>query len=815
MATSPIDLSAGLVPASAPPPSSGGGIDLSAGLVPVSAPPPSAGLTDNPNGEGTYQMKTPQGVQAVPYSKVSQAADAGNVREGGAMNFATPQEYARWLKDKAYDPNAKHDGYVPPEFEQAKGALKSAVEVPNTIAGWLDSLQNHITDAAGVSRQAQARPAFEKAENAVAPGITNPTHGFDQGVGATAETLLEWAYGEGEAKAAVKGMSVAEKMQKAAGVAKFLSEHPGVAKAAGIGVRAGANAAGATAQGMLHGQNAEDAAEGGLIAGGTGAALEGGLAGIGAARAAYAAKAEGATKTLEDYRDAMAQYRQQVADRLTATDKANADYHAQVAQQNADYAAAMRQYSQALTDHANETQKARDAWKAEIDAQKQAHQSATEAYNEQVAKGKADHQDALRSWMQQLDQQAAEHAANMDEYNRTLGDHKQTVSALQNEAATALKTARQTEAQQGIKNTAKDAAEDAIGRFNEALGNGSKHVADAQGMSAGVAHFGDASDALQEAAKPVYDAINEATQGKFSQLQKARAQAIRAQDFLGADKAEAKIDTMLRENPGVSGQEWRAAKSAWADSKDLDKIHAAVEGAFNGISEDMAAQPGTGSRELRGGPLQTRLGGLLRGSKALSEERISQLIGQDGLAGLYRAAHLTSTPELTKATQELTQRIAEELPPPAPPVKPEPIAKPVPGAPPVKPTMPAPPPEPVPGAKPVRPEKPEPVKRPKPLPRLVKPTPPAEAQPKPLSYGKLGEYTALYGAGQLAGHAMGIPGGGEKALLARYVWRKIVTDPKVGQMAQYAVDYGASPERAAKVIAAMISSANERQQPGK
>ncbi len=336
------------------------------------------------------------------------------------------------------------------------------------------------------------------------------------------------------------------------------------------------------------------------------------------------------------------------------------------------------------------------------------------------------------------------------------------------ERTAAMKAARQATAQQMVKDTAKGATRGVIDRMNEAmqpplaitgepLSEANFQPIDADAAAARTHSFGDAADEAAAAAKPVYDKLDAATGGEFTKLKNARSAAYRSGNAANYRQATNAIDDLLKKTPeGVTPAEFAGAKSAWKDERDLDRIHNAVEGAFNGITEEMAAQPGTSARELKGGQstgaLQSRIGTLLRGKNALGEERIRELLGPEGMAGLYRASHLTSTPELRKATQELADAVAKEFP------KPEPAAKP----------------------------------------------------------GVRGLVGHMTGSGLAAGaisHAAGTPYyetlAGVEA--ARYVLHQVVTNPAIGRMFEYAVDYGASPQNAAKTIAAMIQQQETQQ----
>jgi hypothetical protein len=253
-------------------------------------------ITDNPANEGTYRMKTPAGVQAVPYSSVERA------RAMPGTDFADFNEYSRYTKDHAYDPKPHEFNGISPlaDVQPAIGAAKSAVQVPNTLVGWLDSITDKAAQVAGVANpeSGDLRPKLEKAENAVAPGITNPTHGAGQAAGGFAETLAEWLYGEGEARAGYEALSQSEKLEKVAKAAKFIEAHPVLAAT----LRTSAMAAGSGGQAAAHGASAGDAAIAAGAGGAAGAAgeLVGGA--VKGARAAGAARtaAEAAPKVLAE-----------------------------------------------------------------------------------------------------------------------------------------------------------------------------------------------------------------------------------------------------------------------------------------------------------------------------------------------------------------------------------------------------------------------------------------------------------------------------------------------------------------------------------
>jgi len=610
--------------ASGPPP----GVTLAA---PVSAPA-TPDLAANPNGEGTYQMKGPTGTQmGVPYSKVGTAY-------AGGLNFADGYdgpEQRRFNRDAGADPRNTYQNGLPSRGgapmnseipgvdastagDYLKGAVKSAVQVPNTIAGWLDKVAS-----------THGQQAMEKAENTVAPGVTNAPSNFDQGAGGFAEQMAEWLYGQGEARTAYETLSQSQKMQKVAAAAKFIEQHPLLAAS----LRTAATGTAAATQAGAHGATGEEA----LAAGAGGAAA----AGAGELFAG-ASKAAAAAETAEE-----------------------------------------------------------------------AHAAAPAVLADRTA---------------------------------------------------AMQAERQAVAQGSVKDVVGKGVNDALDRFN-AAGAKVPGFVPVQTDAAKLGSFGEGAEQVKAAARPIYQKIDAAkTAGaNLADLQAQYDSAMQHFDYKAADTAEMAMDEALAKKPAdVHPDEMAAAKMAWRDSKVLDKLHAATEGAFNGIGEDMAAQEGTSDRLLKsgtkdGGTLQLRLGRVM--STPAKAKEVYRVIGQDGVANLYRAAHLVSTPELAKATTALAEQVAQEFPAPA-----------------------------------------------------------------SSNLHRVAGGAAGASAGAAVGHAIaGSPGAAAGATLggaagaalsdgARMVMRRMVTSPAVGQMMDYAVRNNVTPKLAADIIAKMIRSNQQPQE---
>lgn len=346
---------------------------------------------------------------------------------------------------------------------------------------------------------------------------------------------------------------------------------------------------------------------------------------------------------------------------------------------------------------------------------------------------------------------------------RTAENTRQVTTAAHEAAPTVLAertaaegAARQAAAQQGVKDVAARATGDAFQRFNAgmaAMPGFTEAVAPAAPKT-----FAEGSEALKEVVRPLYQKADAEAgyNGKLQDLMAQHAEALKNFDYKAADKAEIGVDGLLENRPaGVTPAEQTAMRQGWRDAKVLDKIHAATEGAFNGISEDMAAEPGTSARVLKsgtkeGGSLQLNLGRVLdTPAKAKEAYRV---LGRDGVANLYRASNLVSNPEMAKATAALAEQVAQQFPAPA-----------------------------------------------------------AEGAMHKVVGGAIGGsigagvgHAVAGGTGAEVGALLGGAGGKMLSDGARDVMRKMVMSPRVGQLMDFAVRNNVSPKIAAAAVAAEI-----------
>lgn len=228
MATQPIDLSAGLVPATPAQNVSGQApIDLSAGLVPV---------------QTTQQSQT----------QTSKPSFGNDVTQG----FGTA----------------------------AAQSLSSIAKVGSHIPG-IEYVSDKIGDLLGLPKLPASVNPYNTVAQSTASNAAAATQTTGGKVGAGLEGLGEFVTGE----EALKGLSLGERLMEVAKATKVLERYPVLAEIAqnAKAVKL-AHAAGniartstvGTVQGLAHGESLPEAATSGAVAGGTGAALEGVAAGI-------------------------------------------------------------------------------------------------------------------------------------------------------------------------------------------------------------------------------------------------------------------------------------------------------------------------------------------------------------------------------------------------------------------------------------------------------------------------------------------------------------------------------------------------------
>jgi hypothetical protein len=181
--------------------------------------------------------------------------------------------------------------------------------------------------------------------------------------------------------------------------------------------------------------------------------------------------------------------------------------------------------------------------------------------------------------------------------------------------------------------------------------------------------FGDAADQIQAAVKPVYEKLDQVSNGDFNKYNQAAKQALRImRSATSTDAYEAAeqryreatgaIDDLINRHAGdVSTKDYSAAKMAWRDSSRLNELHSVFERMMNGITAEESDQGLSRVMTGRTKQLEAYL------SKGQNREQIEGLIGTDGVTNLKKLTQLMSKANTNRQTvsaaREIYNRIAE------------------------------------------------------------------------------------------------------------------------------------------------------------
>ena len=186
----------------------------------------SADLAANTNGEGTYQMKNPQGLTvAVPYSNVHRALDQGHL----FADKGTLQQYAR---DHAADPLSED------RVDQWMDKHPYLRLTPPALA--LSALEGAGTGALKTWTGADRTPT-SRLETEEQLAASTPTRGPQQAAGEVGESLAEFFTGDELGTMLGKvgtGLGITDKLKAMTGLAQTIEKYPMVAKLLKIGASA-------------------------------------------------------------------------------------------------------------------------------------------------------------------------------------------------------------------------------------------------------------------------------------------------------------------------------------------------------------------------------------------------------------------------------------------------------------------------------------------------------------------------------------------------------------------------------------------------
>jgi hypothetical protein len=191
---------------------------------------------------------------------------------------------------------------------------------------------------------------------------------------------------------------------------------------------------------------------------------------------------------------------------------------------------------------------------------------------------------------------------------------------------------------------------------------------DPQAATAQVRNFGDAADAIQTTAKPVYATLDEASGGDFNKQNNAAKQALKimrsatsvdafeAAQSRYEDATKAIDDLITRHSDKISRADYTAAKTAWRASSRLDELHTLMQRMGNGITADETeAGLQAAIRKPNVQSIQNYL------EKGTNQAQVEELIGKEGIRNLKQVVSLFTTVKGSRAGSEVSKNVAAEL----------------------------------------------------------------------------------------------------------------------------------------------------------
>lgn len=664
-----------------------GGNVASAPSAPAAPPtPPPTDLADNPHGEGLYSMEGPSGKLAVPYSKVTTATKNG-------YNLAE-QDAPRYAKDAANDPKKQladlNSGFTSALSQTGRTGEKALTHVP--ILGKI------LANSKG----------FQESEAADETRANAPSDTPAKMAGSAIENILEFASGD----EALKGLSLSERLAHLAPVAKLMEKIPYLANALDTAIRSGTVG---TGQAAAHGADAETALESGAATGAGAGLLEGGIGALGEFGKRAAPTVEniagepvptlssqrpgtgprGDVKVNEVPKVGAAQQAaaprafQNIAQRATHDALEEANQGRRVAGQITDPARMLpapeetAPYSFTIegpgtTEESvpggNEPRK-KQIGTEYVPGKGSATAAKSEPYNEGAFKYGDD--EPLPPVHDQEPFTGPTHKEPVFQYLTSLkpgeeiGSTKVTgggdlVAAGPEAAQTHLSRLNDLvdhpppEASPGQLKAITEARDslqeqmDLYHSYQRTLPN--FNPIDSARAAEGVGHFGDAADQLQNAAKPIYQKFDEATDGQFSDLNRARAAAGKRGDFTAKHDYESQMDQLIDKTPGISQGDRQQATRLWNKSKVLDGFNDVINHAAN--VDDKYASQVAGGRVLSGVRMQNGLKQLIN---RYGLERLESVIGKEGMENMTRISDLLNVPKAQTGLKGMSMSVLHNI----------------------------------------------------------------------------------------------------------------------------------------------------------
>jgi hypothetical protein len=690
-------------PTSSAPASSNTGIDYAAlakqsgaiATAPAPTQPSPASLTANPNHEGVYQMKGANGAAAIPYSNVRSALD-------NRYTFANDQEHGRFVSDYRADPARIGGGARPLSMANDSGNTTDAQYLRNAAGGakqaateTFRTIEHGIRNIPVVGEELGKHAGLDEQIARDDKTIAQPAD-EGAGVGRLAENVGEFAVGDAELKylgegltSLVKGANYAEKLKAVTPILKAAAAHPALAQALGTAIRSGLVTAG---QAGAHGATGEEALEAGAEGAGFGGAADLALGGVSRRMSGFAAKtapavediagqdvqtlasqrpgtgARGDVTTAEVPKVARAQQAaapkvfQSVAQRAThdALEEANAGRVNPTITEPSRLLPApegSQPYKFVIPGTGTEATTAGEISQPAAKADQAAFKPPTYTTSSAPKPAMPGVEGSTGADIATSTPRVAAHdiltgggdlhvtdpetaQMHLSRLNDLVDNPPPSVKGPQLKAITA----------------ARDSLQDQLDMYHAHERTLPNFLPiDSAKAAAGVGTFGEAEDQLQNAAKPIYQKLDEATNGEFNKLNLKRAAAGKRGALDQKFEIEDQIDKLVESAPGITPAERAQATQLWSKSKILGSLNDAIESASN-VNEAYAKQV-AGGRVVSGSKLQNNLNKLVT---KYGRPRIESVIGEDGMQNMTRMADLLKT-QPKGAMQQMTLNIYHNL----------------------------------------------------------------------------------------------------------------------------------------------------------
>ena len=639
--------------------------------------PAHTALSDNPNGEGVYQMQMPKGAGAVgiPYSKVDQAHSAG-------YRFASDNDRAQYVKDFAAEP--VHEDAVDRYLESSPwwDPIANAIGVAEGAGRGVEET------AAGIDRLASRATGGQESEP-LQEASEKPVHRWNAGAGEAMEAGAEFLSGEellgliGKgAGAAGEMMGLTDRMKQAQQLAGIVDRNPKIGKLLKIGASAVKNFTLTGGQTYAKtGGNLGQSLTAGAVGAGAGAAIETGLnslAGVAAKRATTIENVGGEEMPVPAEARAPKGTAQQEAGKRAITNaaKSTAQAHLEEFNQSRTAPTGAPQLPAATGPFEFNLRGPRPTETATGDLLQPAqkgpkligpNQTYLGSSAEPVAEGtaprnrgvmgaditteperpagpareaRADTAQGGGTFTTQDPNLARAHIANLNQ-------------VIESPRFDSLPRAQQ----QDLISARADAQKQMVDYQNRILENypgyqkgGALEPVDIPSTLKRIGSFSDAADVLEGHAVKGYDFMNEVTGGKFNAIRQANKDAWKA--YAGAsgeeaqasaeralDRSNARMDELMQSLRGVVGdRELDGINDAYRNAQALHRVGNAVDAAFSGNPSASAR-----SFEYRGFNGQALMNGLNRVERSMGRPALERVLGGDNLDTLYQVAELNRT----------------------------------------------------------------------------------------------------------------------------------------------------------------------------